>query len=398
MNIGIIYWGISAVGGIATHAQMLRDTFREMGHHADVVFCDAAKTRTPGIFVNDEGKPAQRRIRGGDTNILIDAECSHASRQIENTMKWLHDQYDALYPVFICPHPRKGYEEPLFMEVYKRFQGPIVAGVTDGCWTVYSEWGTEVLKHVQGLITASPAYAQPIWDMGQPAIAGVQPFKPQSNVGVARITGEPRNPNPELVWTSQWKGIKGIKLFLPEIPEITNMGVEVNLYSCGIQYYQLRSTREWRLAVGQDLFKRFHGDGEATYHGNVPYAQVPGIYQRAWWAVNLQGHAARSKFPAYRNGAYNLTEIEALYYGCLPILHAQTLKSAIPHHLYKAVSRAGDIPDVVRTTKDIALDQDRQQEAREWVLANHSSEKLCQLILDLMADEKLFKQMERGTV
>ena len=127
--------------------------------------------------------------------------------------------------------------------------------------------------------------------------------------------------------------------------------------------------------------KGFDGNGKATYYGWVPLDKTPEIYSRAWFSVNLQGITARpgktslfgsvvaDPHAVYSGGSWNNTESESLYYGAIPVLHKQVLKSNLPKNLILTVERAEELPDLLarKDLKSWVFDLNRVMEARCWV-------------------------------
>lgn len=358
MKIAAIYWPTSSVGGINTLFESLRSAAISQGDEFDVLRCGNLKTIKPVKF----DKP--NLIRGGDTFITVHGDCSHHPDQIEETIKWLEANYDAVYFGYLCPHENKAYgSDPVFMPMYTQLKLPKVACIVDAYWDSYADWAIPCFPHIKKTLVSQPAYAEPLIKMGMPVEAIKAPF-------TERLVNAVRSAESLTVWTSQFKTIKGIDKLMPYIPELTEH-TRFEMYSNGILYYQIREEEQWKAAVAIDHFKGFNGHGKAEFYGYVDSDQIPNILTRAWFMIDLQG-IGKPKHEAYRKGAYNYTTIEALAYGCCPILHEQARLSAIPHELYLTVKDAKDIPELVRVSKDFALDPVRIKRAREWVLETHS--------------------------
>jgi hypothetical protein len=285
--------------------------------------------------------------------------------QREASARWLERNYDVVYFGFICPHQTKAYSTPEFLPIYD-VQLPKVSGITDGYWEEYADWGSLCLAKVKAAVVVQPTYA----DVVRKATGFknlhvlLAPFCPQLGRTVPRATV------PLLIWPNQWKNIKGVTQVVDCIPSLPDE-VQVELYSNGIRYYQMRTEDRWKNAVGEDKFMGFNGIGRATFFGNVDMPEIYRAYQRAWFTVNLQGMSSRKE--AYKRGSYNLTEVEALWYGCLPILHTSTLQTALPQEVYRAVSSADEIPDTIVSclADGYVLDPTRQRRARDYVIDNH---------------------------
>lgn len=355
MRIACIYWYTSSVGGIATHLNSLRSAALRAGDTFDILHSRDWSKKTPQLFTE------RQWVRGGDTRIWIDGEVP----QSEEGRKWIEDNYDAVLFGFICPHKTKAYPTPAFLPLYD-FKGPKAAWVMDGYWDDYSEWAIPLLPKLKGILCPLESYATPLRALGVKNLKiSAFPFCP----AIGRSEG--RAVDPLMVWPCQWKNIKGIKQFLSIVPDLAYMGVDVELYSCGIEYYQLRTEDVWKAAVGLDHFQQYNGTGQASYYGNVDMPAVVASLQRAWFTCNLQGMKTRKE--TYRRGSYNNTEVEALWYGACPILHSSTSQTALPEGTYLPVDSEDEIPATVQyaISNGYALSPRRQAMAKEYVMDTH---------------------------
>lgn len=370
MKIAAIYFPTSSVGGINSVLVALRKEAEANGDTFDVLRCGNMKTITPKKFDEPE------LIRGGDTFITIHGDCSHHPDQIKGTISFLEDNYDALYFAYICPHANKAYgDEPVFLPLYSECKLPKVTFITDAYWDTYKDWAMLCLPHVKKTLVTQPAYAEPLLKYGLPVQAIDAPIFEQETRSVRRET-------PLVVWTSQWKNIKGITKLMPAIPEITKHA-RMEMYSNGILYYQMRETEEWKKAIGTDHFKGFNGSGDAEFYGYIPLSEIPEVLRRSWFMIDLQG-IGKPKFQAYTGGAYNITTIEALLYGSCPILAAQAKKSIIPSEFFLTVDEANEVPELIRTQQSFALDRDRIYAARDWVRERHSAKNMYKHVIDAL--------------
>jgi|LSQX01.1.fsa_nt_gb glycosyltransferase involved in cell wall biosynthesis len=358
MRIACIYWYTSSVGGIATHLNSLRTAAIREGDQFDILHTRPWKTKRPQVF------KTRQWVRGGDTRIWIDGEFSHDPSRVQESIKWLEQNYDAILFGFICPHKRKDYPKPLFLPIYD-VDLPKAAWVMDGYWHEYSEWAEPLLGRLSGVLCPQESYASPLRELGYKKLV-ISPFPFVPFLG-KRL---PKDETPLLAWTNQWKDIKGIGHFLKIVPKIPPR-VQIEMYSNGIRYYQFRTEDFWRGAVREDKFQGYNGTGRATFFGNVDLPEIIQVYQRAWFTCNLQGMTARNN--TYKLGSYNNTEVEALYYGACPILHSSSRLTAIPKEVYQSVDSADEIPDTIcRSLKSgFALDEERREKAREFVIRKH---------------------------
>lgn len=353
MRIACIYWSTSSVGGIATHLNSLRSAAIREGDRFDILHSRDWKGKSPTVFKE------RQWIRGGDTKIWVDGEVPQTSEGA----KWLESNYDVILFGFICPHETKAYPEPKFLALYDA-RLPKAAWVMDGYWDDYSHWAIPLLPKLSAVFCPLESYASPLVKLGAKVTISAFPFQPQYG------KTEKKSETPLLIWPCQWKNIKGVTQFLEQVPLLPE-NLEVDLYSNGIRYYQLRSQETWKKAVGQDLFQGFNGSGRATFYGNLDVPEVAKAYQRAWFTVNLQG--MRSRKETYRRGSYNNTEVEALFYGACPILHSSTLQTDLPRDVYLSVDKAEQIPEAISEAikNGFALDAARRRRARDFVIVKH---------------------------
>lgn len=363
MRIACIYFPISSVGGIATECSGYQNAVRAMGHTFDVIRCSKGKTILPYLF------SSSKQMRGGDTYIMVDGDCSHHPSQVKNTIRWLERNYDALLFIHPCPHATKAYgTEPYWLEMYKGCTLPKAVKFLDAYVSTYL-WIKDAIPYIDVVYVNQPAYAN---SLEAADITGAKilpiPFEPNNREIV-------KTPERLVIWPSQWKDIKGIRPFLEQVPSLFPIA-NVELYSCGIRYYQLRTQDSWRQAIKTDHFKGYNGDGEAIYWGYVTPREIRYVMSRAWCSVNLQGLSTRVRHPFYRQGSYNNTELEALYFGAWPVVAEQCLKSPIPDEFLIPVrdEKATDLREAIEIGADQPLHGSREgMNAREWVMDNHGS-------------------------
>lgn len=363
MRLAIIYWRmIHSVGGIATGVNIMRNAALAYGDTCDILVSDSQRRKC-------QVWPQRKWIRGGDTNIWVCGEAHHHPWLVKRTIRWLEANYDAIFFAYPVPHKTTYYPTPDFIPLYE-VNLPKVAWLVDGYWGLYSHWAKAVINKLDGILCPIPTYADPLREDGVTVPIKVSGFPFQPQLGPVA----PKSGRPLIVWPNQWKDIKGIQPFMEHIPKIHEYcdGItEFELYSCGIRYYQIRSSPHWRRAVKRDLFKGYNGTGPATYFGNVDHPTAIDAIQRAWFTVNLQG--CGTKQAPYKQGSYNNTEVEALYYGACPILHRSASKTILPEDIYLKVRHAGDLPVTIHDAihDGVALDPVRRKRAQEFVLDTH---------------------------
>ncbi len=149
------------------------------------------------------------------------------------------------------------------------------------------------------------------------------------------------------------------------------------MYNNGIEYYYIRRDNpNWKKHVAD-----YFGFGEntlsllrsrANFFGCVSENEIPEVLAGAGYMCDFQGYG-KPKYAAYTQGSYNHTMIEALYYGCVPVVHSNATKR-LPAELVVCVDDLRDYPAAIL---DYGTDRPaRKKAAREYVLQNHSAEKL----------------------
>ena len=366
MKIACIYFPISSVGGIATVAKTFKRAAQEAKDTFHILRSSNAKTIQPGLF------PAPSRIRGGDTHIEIDGEAPHGE-QMKATRAWLEKNYDALFFVHPCCHPTKAYgDDPRWMEMYD-VALPKAMRFSDGYAETYP-WVKEVVEKCTTVFVNQEAYAIPLVKMGiTDTVLLPQPFLPFP--AVAQI---PRSKTRLTIFPNQWKQIKCPWEFVEALPQIKGA---VEMFSNGIEYYNIRGEKVWKDNVGVDYFAPelpLKGPKNHRFHGNIPLERIAEWYGRAWSMVDLMGQ--RAKHGAYREGAFNCTAVEALWYGCRPILHDQAKLSKLPQDVIWTTNlgpKHKDLSGMVRMINTATpLNAAELKRARDWVLNRHGAAKL----------------------
>ncbi len=366
MKIAVLHWNTSSVGGINSVLQAYRAVAARRGDVFHVFASNPQRTKRPVVF------PKPKLVRGGDSYILIDGEAPYHDVNIAATLKLLAG-YDVVLTSFLCPHPTKAYgAAPLFLallEGVRKLGKPLVGYIHDAYWDSYQEWGERTLKLCDRTLVTEKAYGEPLLKAGYKVTSIAVPFTP-----LVRDPKVTRNPK-RLVWLPQWKNIKGVHKFFRGIPELRRANFSVGLYNNGIEYYKLRLTPEWKKTVDVDHFATAYSAKRKSpcveFHGWLPLEEMPGALLGAGFMADFQGHAA--KYEAYLNGSYNSTIVEALYYGCVPVVHSNMLKSDIPGELLLAVDRIEDYPAAVAK---YPLKSYRTKKAREYVLDSHGADAL----------------------
>src|SRR5712692_6629548 len=189
-RIASIYWHMFSVGGVNTRLQYYKKTAIQEGDVFDILRSD------PLITLGQERYKEPRRIRGGDTYIDIDGHVGHHPKHVKESLKFLHENYDALFFASLCPHKNRWYGfEPLFVPLFIETELPKAASISDGYWSTYSEWGRLVVKTLKILYTGCESYALPLRAEGIPVTVRPRPFFP------AKIFPDKRSDEMLTVWT-----------------------------------------------------------------------------------------------------------------------------------------------------------------------------------------------------
>lgn len=359
MRIACLYFPTSSVGGIATNVAALREEAQRRGDTFHVLVCANASTHRNETFKT-------KTIRGGDTYITVDGYAPHTLSRAAATAKRLNQDYDLVYLAFLCPHPTKSYgDDPVFLDLLQRIKLPMVGRIADGYYETYKEWGDATADLCKRMIIAIPQYTPEGFAERHPNLPVVhgRPFDPVGHGWTPQGDFLTRSTERSLAWVSQWKAIKGIHRFLPLLPSVSG---SQDLYSNGILYYQLRYEPEWSAAVGEDRFKpEFSGKGRAVFHGWQPLPVIREALKKAWFMPEFQG-LGQVRHPAYANGSTNNTMMEALYYGCTPVIPAKTIVGCgLPAEACIGVSSFDDIIPALNGSR-----ASRPDLGKQWVLDN----------------------------
>lgn len=373
MRVACIYFPISSVGGIATVAKNLKHAALAVGDTFDILRSSNAITLRPRLF------DSPHRIRGGDTHIEIDGEAPHGTRYTD-TQRFLKANYDALFFVHPCSHPTKEYgTHPDWTRIYD-VKLPKVVHVADGYAATYP-WFKNVLPSVNQVWVNQEAYAGPLTTLGIESRVLPHPFWPIAD-------SEPRSASRLTLFPNQWKQIKCPFEFVAAMPKFKGA---VELYSNGIEYYNIRKTALWREVIGVDRFApdlayfnsegnghKLKGPRDRVFFGNVPLAEIAKAYQRAWSIVDLMGQ--RAKFGAYRNGAFNYTALEALWFGARPILHEQARQARLPLESVVTIDLGPGHKNLKPLIEAVngaePMKPAEQKRVREWIHDRHHAAKL----------------------
>jgi len=367
MRVCVLYWPISGVGGISTFMKHMKAVADDRGDIFHVICSPNQKGKEVGLL------PEPTEIAGGSSSILIDGYAPHHLSNFEKSADFIAKNYDVVLTAHLCPRPNKSYgEEPVFLNLLQELHAKnvrMIGFIHDGYWDTYKEFGIPTLELMQKTIIAQPTYAKPILTEKhypiEPTYLAIHPRILEEN----KLDGDQRN-RKRVVWLPQWKRIKGTHLMLQGLPEAENIGYDVHLYGCGIDYYNACLEDNWKKMIGKDLFRPdCSGQGTATYFGTRPYKEVSIALQQATFSLDFQGHSAKYK-TAYETGSYNYTHLESLYWGCVPVVHKNFLKNDIPDDLVLALDHPETWAKAIQRYASYNYDAEK---AREYVLEHHSA-------------------------
>ena len=341
MRVAVILWATTGASGIDSEIRSLE----KVGRDQFKIFISKPWAAWPSRMF------PRQNIRQGDVYAEVDGKLSHHPRYVEENAKFLNENFDMVFFINGVPHPTKEYGPlPLFKRFMELVTLPKTMRICDGYADSYREWldmGLELVDHA----TIAYSYRSTV------NVPGVHiPFYPDE----AETT---RSMRPHICWVSQWKQIKSIKQFIAAVPDIK---ARIDMYSSGIEYFQMRKSPAWRAAVKKDHVGNFDGEGHAHYYGYTHHNSIGGILQHTWSIVDLQG-LGNHKYKVYDGGSINTTSIEALYYGACPIV---AMNSPIPGDLCLKVPKdaiAETINMHLLEPNDFLLSGERQQRAMEYV-------------------------------
>jgi len=389
MKIAVIHWYTSSVGGINTTLETLHSEAVKRGDTFHVFACDPKPTKKPILY------DSRTYVKGGDTSIKIDGELPYHDKNYKSSIQFLKDnKYDVVMTSFLCPHPTKEYgEKPIFQNLFDEINLagiPLIGYIHDAYWETYKEFGEIAIQYMEKTVLNQKAYSSYFDEYEYNFLKAFVPF-----VSLGESPNIERNPK-KVVWLPQWKPIKGINKFWKGMPQAISSGLEIDLYGNGIEYYYIRKEDSWKKVVGKDYFDdAFSGEGKAIFYGYVETSKIPSILSDASFMCDFQGHS--SKYSAYLNGSYNHTILEALYFGAVPVVHSNMLKSGIPSELLLTVNNVENWPSYVNKYD---LGSFNKKLAREYVQQNHNSSKLFDMIFEefrkgYKADRKQIGEVKR---
>lgn len=371
MKIAVLHWSTSSVGGINTSLETYHAEAEKRGDTFHVFACNNQASKSPVLF------DSRKMVRGGDTKITIDGELPHHEKNYRESVKFLlKNKYDVVMTSFLCPHPTKAYgTEPVFTNILSAINKvgiPLIGYIHDAYWESYKEFGEIALQYMETTVLNQKAYSS-YFDQytDQSFVHGFVPFTPLGDIDTS-IKRVPK----KTVWLPQWKNIKGIHKFWEGMEHSQQLNIPVELYSNGIEYYYIRAEDSWKKYVGKDHYDdAYSGNGSYPFFGFVPTSEISKILLSSEFMCDFQGHSA--KYEAYLNGSYNHTILEALYYGAVPVVHTNMLKSSIPKELLLA------IPDVANWAKHVNEFQYGDFDTslgREYILDCHNISKLYDMV------------------
>jgi len=367
MKIAVLHWATSGVGGISTTLDNYRSVAKDRGDTFHVFYCNNQRTKKAEIWTEP------RLVRESHNALWMDGLAPHHVNNYKASVEMLKG-YDVVMTSYLCPHPTKAYGlEPVFLPLLQEIKKttPIIGYIHDAYWESYKEFGELTAPLCKRIVVCQKAYAEPILKLKSDIVVAYPPFYPVKTKLVPRD-------HRRVLWTPQWKNIKGIHKFLDAIPDLDALGMKVDLYNSGIEYYKRRLLPDWTTIIGEDVpMKIKNKGGAATFYGFRPLPDIFQAIEGAGFVCDFQGHSA--KYEAYKNGSFNHTLSETLYYGAVPVVHQNILKSGIPRELVLPVEKIEDCVDNIVNFKSELFPRKR---AKEYVLDNFSAERLYDKVFD----------------
>lgn len=343
MKVAFLLWPIAEEGGLSTRARALVALHRRNGIRANFY----------RLHYNDRlhghgSSELETEINANGGLRLQGRHLSVTTEKLAETVAHL-DSYDELVFVHPCPHVTdKGPGVKNWRYLYQLPRAPKSTYFTDVYAEQFYPWIADVIglfrplavndavaRHVRATMDIEPTVVPHPWE----AI--------------------PRSYSPwrerRVLWTSAWRGWKGIKRFCDAVPAID---APVRLYGTG------RELRQWRKVQPADW------PGEIA--GVQPPERVLDDYQSAYCAVDLTGQSVKY------HGHYNRTTLEPMLHGCVSVTLPTLIEphSRIPGETVWTVDKdnvAGDINELL--AKPEMADQIRR-DAHDWIKATCSDEQV----------------------
>jgi glycosyltransferase involved in cell wall biosynthesis len=379
MRLAILCWDVAGPGGLNTFmhgihkaAELDGDTCYRF-HVSDWVAFDRR------FYAGSKTKNM------GHNHLTVEGDLSMAPAHIDSNARYLEKNFDVVILITLTPHPTKNQPDPIHIPFLAKINIPIYGCICDGLWPSYHDFAMATLAYTQlPLFSANRSYQTSI----PPEVPSKNlPYFLLPDPEIHRTEGPTR-----LIWSSQWKPLKGIRLFLAALKSV-RPDILIDLYGGGIDYFQTRSTHLFFDVVGENfVHTEYSGIGRAAYYGHVPLKAIPRALSKAHFMADW--HGISPKFPAYTRGSYNNTLIEALYYGALPVLAEQMLNSDVPkeHFLTVSKSNCSRLGDLLADKTELARNPERAYAARQWVLRTHTAEIGYQQMREVLCSQATHRQ------
>lgn len=361
MKIAILCWDVAGPGGLNTFMHGIHEAAEAVHDTCARFHMSEWKAFDRRFYVGSRSKPMGHNI------LTVEGDLSYHPKHIDENAAYINKVFDVVLLITLTTHPTKNQPEPVHIPFLAKIHKPIYACICDGLWPVYHDFAMATLPYITTpLFSANPSYTTAI----PPEIPSVDlPYFLLPDPDIQRVDGPAR-----LMWSSQWKPLKGIRQFLSALKSVRPETL-VDLYGSGIEYFQTRSTHLFFDVVGENfVHPEYSGIGRAGYYGHVPLEDIPRALAKSTFMADW--HGISPKFPAYTKGSFNNTLIEALYYGAMPVLAEQMLKSAVPPEFFLTVNKstADRLGDLLADKSTVATDPERRYAAKRWVLETHTAE------------------------
>lgn len=379
MKFLFIYFPINDAGGIDTWTSNLRDGLRLIGHEVDVSYA----TLGSGMQKLDPSKYTRMggKIRGDDR--LPATLISYGTEQGIKDYINKTASYDIVLFVQPGPHDIKAYNDPdmSWLRLYSDSNAPTISSFHDDSWKRTNAWAREIPDCCEGILFAQYMfYMYGMADDGLPCdgsdtfVSWVPfPSVPENDVGLYddhKIT-DPRRTG---VCLSQWAKWKNHFALLPQLEDVDTFQLDV-YGTARMQYYYQRKEDYWGYVIGYDAVTDTVYSPHLPHRimGYTPYSKVPGILQRASFAVD-----------ASTKGRENAAMIEAMGYGAISLITEEVLDASDYQQLNEELVVAAPLDELVLAAEEICLDFDAYMEVREagieYVYRRHTLEGVSEYV------------------
>lgn len=296
-KVAIIIWDISCIGGIATQAMDFKRVFDEFGIKNDIIILK--DTHVPFLINNFEIVTDLKNFK------VKGIELSIREENIKKTAIFLKRRYTTLIHATACIH-----NDSLPWDIIYRLGLKNIVIISDVYWNKYYPYFDKVLPFIKKIYATNYGVKNYLGkEKGLIVEELLHPFYFEPNF-------IKDNPKKIVVWVNQWRGWKGIKLFIKLADKIDG---EIWLFGGGREYYNLR-----------DKLPK-----NSKYFGFVSPKNIEEAYKQAMCAVDLTGQSEKYY------GHYNRTTIEPMFWKCVSVCNDKLVEpySFIPKDVVLPVNK-----------------------------------------------------------